>query len=219
MQIFLTLETYRTGIAFHNEKVITIGVKASYEDKEDTLIWNEWDLGNEMELITKFYNFLNDRLNEIDSKNLKFFSKEKDVLERVFVYGFNITRFDIPLLIQKGVEYNINDLPDMNLMWGNLIVTDYLQLLLTLNRMKYHGLNWNNFARLLVKAGYKVPKIEISGREIKELYENGDYSKIIDRVNAKLEVLYQASKFLRSLDLRWIYSGNSRNFRGRSKRS
>ncbi|WP_338602432.1 hypothetical protein V6M85_02195 [Sulfolobus tengchongensis] len=194
MDILLTLESFRPNIAFHNEKIITIGVMEITNNKNrSTFILTEWDSGGEKELVSKFYEYLKARINQISASNLKFFTGEKDALERIFVYGFNILRFDIPILIQKGVEYSIGNLPDLNLMWGGLIVTDYLQLMLPYNKMKYKGLTWNGFVEILRRLGYKVPKIKTEGNEIKQLYLKGDYDSIVNRVDTKLKILYVAT--------------------------
>ena len=47
-------------------------------------------------MIRRFYEYINDLIAE--SKFL-------------VIIGFNILRFDIPLLIQKGVEYGVGSLP------------------------------------------------------------------------------------------------------------
>jgi len=38
-------------------------------------------------------------------------------------FNFNILRFDIPLLIQKGVEYGVGGLAELNKLWHDTYTT------------------------------------------------------------------------------------------------
>lgn len=203
MKIFLTLETFRTGTAFRNEKIIVIGLTA-VDGRQETHIWTEWDLGGEVEVVKSFYSFLKGALNEVETKNLKYFSGQSPALERIFIYGFNVTRFDIPLLVQKGVEHGIDDLPGLNLLFSNMVVTDYHQLLLAMNKMRHRGINWRNFSTWLTKLGSNVPRVETSGGDVREMYRRGDYSRIVERVNAKLVTLQEATRLLLSSRMKWV---------------
>ncbi|QGA53877.1 hypothetical protein GFS03_04425 [Sulfolobus sp. E5-1-F] len=196
MRLLLTTETFRQTLPFQNEKVIVVGVMEidPANKKKDFHFFTEWDLGNEKEVITKFYEYMKGKINEIGLNNLNFFSGKSKVLERLFIVGFNILRFDIPILTQKGVEYSIGTISELNSLWSSLVVIDYLQAMLPYNKMRLKGMNWEKFNYLLWKMGQKVPKIPLKGSQVKDLYVNKDYANILKRNKAKLLTLYSAVK-------------------------
>jgi len=97
VRLYLDIETYRKK-TFKDEKIIAIGViedwtpykKESLEEEGDLKKFSEWELNSEEEVIRKFYSYVFDLINRADF---------------LVVVGFGILRFDIPLLIQKGVDY------------------------------------------------------------------------------------------------------------------
>ncbi|AWR96130.2 hypothetical protein DFR86_00240 [Acidianus sulfidivorans JP7] len=195
MRLLLTIDTFRQSSPFQNEKVIIIGVMEISQNKKKYFnFFTEWDLGNEKEIINKFYEYIKGKISDVELNNLNFFSGKSKVLERLFVVGFNILRFDIPILTQKGVEYSIGTLSDLNSMWSNLVVIDYLQAMLPYNKMKFRGMNWDRFNQILRMSGQKVPRITLRGSEVKNLYINKDYLSILKRNRAKLQTLYSAIK-------------------------
>ena len=94
-------------------------------------VFSEWDLGSEEAVIRRFYEYLNDLIAE--SKFL-------------VIIGFNILRFDTPLLIQKGVEYGVDSLSDLNKLWHSIFTIDLLQVTLPLNIMLFKGNTLKNIA-------------------------------------------------------------------------
>ncbi|AAK41559.1 hypothetical protein AB1303_01360 [Saccharolobus solfataricus] len=196
MRLLLTIDTFRQFLPFQNEKIIVIGVMEidHINKRKDFRFFTEWDLGNEKEMITKFYEYLKGKISEVGSNNLNFFSGKSKILERLFVVGFNILRFDIPILTQKGIEYSIGTVSELNLLWSSLVVIDYLQAMLPYNKMKIKGMSWERFSYILRTTGYKVPRIPSRGSQVKELYIKKDYESILKRNKAKLLTLYSASK-------------------------
>ncbi|QXJ28620.1 3'-5' exonuclease family protein [Saccharolobus shibatae] len=196
MRLLLTIDTFRQTLPFQNEKVIIIGVMEINQTNKKKYFhfFTEWDLGNEKEVINKFYEYIKGKIGEVGLNNLNFFSGKSKVLERLFVVGFNILRFDIPILTQKGVEYSIGTVSDLNSLWSSLAVIDYLQAMLPYNKMKFKGMSWERFSQILRMSGQKVPKIPLRGSQVKDLYVNKDYSSILKRNKAKLLTLYSAVK-------------------------
>ncbi|ARM74598.1 hypothetical protein [Acidianus manzaensis] len=141
MRVFFYMETY--SMLVFSYKIIAIGVRTEGESK----IFTEWDLGGEDKLVSKFYGYLNSKLDEVYRNNLKYFSKNSYSLEKMEVYGFNITRFDIPLLIQKGVEYSVGSLSDLTSKWMDMYVTDFSQVLLPFLNLHNKACTWETFLR------------------------------------------------------------------------
>ena len=122
-RLYFDVETYRKNKhdAFINEKVIAIGVLEDWtphsaeslsiisEPEVRFKVFSEWSLRSEEVVIRSFYEYLNNLIAE--SKFL-------------VVIGFNILCFDIPLLIQKGVEYSVGSLPELSKLLHNTFTID-----------------------------------------------------------------------------------------------
>jgi len=80
------------------------------------------------------------------------------------VAGFNVLRFGIPLLIQKGVEHGVGDLAELNRLWHSTYTIDYFQTTLPLHGMKFRGLKLEYLAEIARRAGAEVPKPLGSGQ-------------------------------------------------------
>lgn len=196
MRLYLDIETYRPKSAFVNEKVIAIGLIADQTDykPESSKIWNnevefkyfkEWER-DERSAVTQFYNYLKDRIEKWRRKEIEY----------IEVVGFNILRFDIPLLIQKGVEHGVGSLEELNSLWHNTFTRDCLQMALPLNNMRFKGLQLEYLAEMLSKKGVNVPKPYGKGKEVKSLYENKKYDEIIKHLEADLRITH-------IIDLNW----------------
>jgi len=143
MRLYIDVETYRKEDedVFAREKVIAVGVIEDWTPyrPESSEIWSgenvtfhyftEWSLGGEPEVILAFYDYLYSIIKHWRSREIKFLN----------VVGFNILRFDIPLLIQKGVEHGAGDLAELNKLWHNTYTIDYLQTTLPFNDMRFKG--------------------------------------------------------------------------------
>ncbi|QPG49178.1 hypothetical protein AB1303_13885 [Saccharolobus solfataricus] len=205
MRLYLDIETYRPKSAFVNEKVIAIGLIADQTDykPESSNIWDlpkvefkyfkewkrderseEWE-HDEYSVVTQFYKYLKELIEKWRRKEMY-----------IEVVGFNILRFDIPLLIQKGVEHRVGSLEELNSLWHNTFTRDYLQMALPLNNMRFKGLQLEYLAEMLREKGVNVPKPYGKGEEVKSLYENKKYDEIIKHLEADLRIT-------RIIDLNW----------------
>lgn len=108
------------------------------------------------------------------------FIKQFDNAEFIVIVGFNILRMDIPLLIQKGVEYKIAPLDKLNFLWHNTFTIDLFQLLLPANRGMFKGLKLSKVLEMLRdKLGYiDTPQCEEHGEKITKSYEEKNYASI-----------------------------------------
>jgi len=187
-RLYLDIETYRRSKydAFINERIIAIGVLEDWTPySEDSLsitsepevcfkAFNEWDLGSEEAVIRRFYEYLNDLI--VESKFL-------------VIIGFNILRFDIPLLIQKGVEYGVGSLHDLNKLWHNTFTIDLFQVALPLNSMLFKGNTLENIANKAKKHGINIPSTYGRGEDVPRWYEEGKYDEIVKHLKADLEIM------------------------------
>jgi len=117
-------------------------------------------------------------------------------LEFVEVVEFNILRVDIPLLIQKGVEYGVGSAAELNRLWHDTLTRDYLQVSLPFHKMRLKGLKFETLVKIAKDAGLDVPEPYGSGEEVKTRYEHREYDKIKKRLETEL-------KALRIIDLKY----------------
>jgi len=205
MRLYIDVETYRREKedAFVGEKVIAVGVVEDWTEysPESSAIWGgedvvfhyftEWSLGGEPEVILAFYDYLYDIVERWRSGGIKF----------LVVVGFNVLRFDIPLLIQKGVECGVGALAELNKLWYSTHTIDYFQTTLPFNNMRFKGLKLECLAEAAKSVGIGVPEPFGSGEDVRKWYEGGEYDKIIRHLEADLTII-------RTVDLNYrrIYS-------------
>ena len=199
MRLYLDVETYRPNKedAFINEEVIAIGVIEDWTryDPESTSIKCEegeapgvgcafrfftiWGNNNdEGELVRRFYEYF-----------MKVIMEVRNQADFIVVVGFNMLRYDIPLLIQKGFEHKADSLDRLNALWHDTFVIDYLQTTLPFNRMKFKGLSLERMVELARKAGLNVEELHGSGEDVKKWYVEGRYDDIIEHLRRDLEAV------------------------------
>ena len=193
VKIYLDLETYRPNGAFLDEKIIALGmlIEFRYSDSTDPKdevkeykwgdpipssgIWKyiETDENTtEEEIISRFYQLL-EKLDDIK-----------------IIIGFNILRFDIPLLVQRGKELGVKDVKDANFLFHNTFTVDYFQVCLTLNNMRFNGNKLEDCASKLEQiSGQQIPKRVGKGSDIAQLYKQKKYDEIKDHLYSDLLVI------------------------------
>jgi len=186
VRLYIDVETYRRRDedAFVNEKVIAVGVlediagpvpesPSKCGGKDGVFrFFTEWDCGSERELILAFYKYLRELVEQWRSGAIRF----------IEVIGFNILRFDIPLLVEKGVKYGAGSLAELNKLWYDTFTIDYLQASLPFNKMRFKGLTLRYLAEKAQEAGVKVPEAYGIGEDVRKWYENEEYNKIIEHL-------------------------------------
>lgn len=210
MRLYLDVETNRKDDekTFIDEEVIAIGLLVDWTDRTDHNTehsleslkehdddpvefkpFTAWTNGEESPeereraVVTNFYK---EFINLVSPSGRK----------RAVVVGFNLLRFDVLLLIQKGVKYNVMRLQDqdsvkllseLNKLWHDTLLIDYMQVLLPANNMRFRGLKLDNIAKEL---GGLCPSRETGGGStVAELYERKDYDKILKHLREDLETI------------------------------
>ncbi|MEL9941007.1 MAG: hypothetical protein QW348_06850 [Ignisphaera sp.] len=190
---YLDVETYRprNEDIFRREKIIVIGVLEDWTPykPESSKIWDghsvkfhyfaEWELGGERNVVLQFYDYLRRLVQDQKNNRIDFLS----------VIGFNILRFDVLLLIQKGVEYNVETLPNLNELWHNTFTIDYFQTSLPFHNMKFKDLKLEYLVEKARSSGIDVPEPFGYGNEVKEWYDNKEYDKIIKHLEMDLKIV------------------------------
>ena len=182
--IYLDIETYRRGgKAFVREEIIAIGVLE--EGSSEPKIFKAWDgdrVKGEAEVLKEFYEYI---MGLGDPRNI------------IFV-GFNILRFDIPLLIQRLVEYGMRELSQLNQFWNSKVrVVDLMQLTLPLNKMKFMGHTLENLASRLRRVCPEIPEPKGRGSEIPKAYKEGNYAYIEEHLKTDLIIIKEVYSCIR----------------------
>ena len=140
----------------------------------EPILTSEWDGVCEREIVVKLQNQVKEAL-----KNHRFAA----------ICGFNILRFDIPLLLCKCVQYSIDKHDVLTKMWNDCFTIDYFQQLLVANKNFFKGLTLDNVVGVAKKLGLKPPLYSTSGSAIKELYEKGMHKEIEEHLKQDLTII------------------------------
>jgi len=187
-RLYLDIETYRKEKydAFVNERVIAIGILEDWTRySEESLlvtsepevcfrVFSEWGLESENAVIRGFYEYLNDII-----------AKSRFLI----VTGFNILRFDISLLVQKGVEHGVDSLSDLNKLWHSIFTIDLFQVALPLNNMMFKGNTLENIVNEAKRHGINIPSTYGRGEDVPKWYEEGKYDEIEEHLKADLKII------------------------------
>lgn len=105
------------------------------------------------------------------------------------VCGFNILRFDIPLLIVKVTHYSLGNHDAITKMWYDTFTTDYFQQLLMANKNLFKGMTLSKVVEVANKFKLKPPIRSLSGHVIKELCDQRKYEKIEEHLRQNLKII------------------------------
>uniref|UniRef100_A0A7C4DAR6 Predicted 3'-5' exonuclease PolB-like domain-containing protein n=1 Tax=Staphylothermus marinus TaxID=2280 RepID=A0A7C4DAR6_STAMA len=203
VRIYLDLETYRPieKEAFIGENIILIGLLKDkpgfkYESFENFELEDKKRFKREKEILKQFYNYL---------KNLR----ENYNVE---IIGFNILRFDIPLIISKSLRHNIvsdvfeselsekrnilgnyvHEADFINNWWHNMYTIDIAQILLSFNKLYFKKLKLKDMAmKLKEKFNCEIKDLEtqsLEGEMIAKLFENKRFDEIREKNKIDLEI-------------------------------
>ena len=196
VRLYFDLETYRPRKegSFVEERIISGGLlidetpyqEDSLKESIDPVLISEWDGLNECEIVRKVQDQVREAL-----RNHRF----------AVVCGFNILRFDIPLLICKCVQYQLGNHNEIAKMWNNCFTIDYFQQLLVANKNFFKGFSLDKIVEVSRKLGLKPPSYSTSGSAIKELYDQGKHKEIEKHLKQDLLIvrwldLYGAKRLL-----------------------
>ena len=193
MRLYIDVETYRPRKeeAFTREKIIAIGILEDWTPytPDSSKIWDEpdvrlhyfteWELEEESRVVSQFYDYLGGLIRDWKNRRIDFIN----------VVGFNILRYDIPLLTQKGIEYNVAGLAELNKLWYDAYTIDYFQTTLPFHDMRFKELNIKYLVEKAENNGIDVPEPFGSGRDVKDWYENKEYDKILKHLEMDLKIV------------------------------
>ncbi len=184
VRLYLDLETYRPRKegSFVEERIISSGLlidetpyqEDSLKESIDPILISEWDGLSECEIVRK----VQDQVREA-WKTHRF----------AVICGFNILRFDIPLLICRCVQYSLDKHDVIAKMWNDCFTIDYFQQLLVANRNFFKGLKLEKIVEVSKKLGLKPPSHSTSGSAVKELYDQGKYKEIEEHLKQDLTIV------------------------------
>jgi hypothetical protein len=196
VRLYFDLETYRPHRedAFVDEKIISCGLlvdetpycEDSLKETGELLLFSEWDELDERAIVAKVHGYV----------------AEMQRMHRFTVIcGFNILRFDVPLLICKAVQYSLERHEIVSKMWNDCFMIDYFQQLLVANGNQFKGLTLENIVNVAKRLNLKPPKYSKPGDAIKELYEAKKFREIEKHLEQDLRIvrwldLYGAKKLI-----------------------
>jgi len=179
LRLYLDVETYRPldAAPLTGERLIAVGVLEDWTayKPESSSVWDgdrvrlrlftEWGLGGEARLVRAFYRYLYNIVSGGSSGSIDF----------VCIVGFNILRYDIPLLTLKAVEYGVGDLAWASGVWSRAFIVDLFQVYLPGNCMRFKGHTLQSLARAAREAGVSVEEPHGSGADVRAWYESRRY--------------------------------------------
>lgn len=157
-RLYFDIETYNPNNPFFAGKVITIAYKNS---ETETKVLKEWN-SDETSILRDFFQYVREQLK---------------TQIRTELVGFNILRFDIPFLVNRGVQNRIDSAENLLDLFHNTFTIDLMYCLLTCNDFRFAGIGAYDVAQ---KLGLPCPQLR--GKDILRLYENKEYLKIEEHI-------------------------------------
>jgi hypothetical protein len=184
VRLYLDLETYRPNVdeAFINERIISAGItvdRTSYHERSlkrdfEPVLISEWDGLDEKAIVS-----------EVERTIRKACGEHRFTT----VVGFNILRFDVPLLVAKSGRASQSGLEYISKMWHDCFVIDLMQQLLVANWGSFKGAGLGNVVSTAIRLGLNPPDYPPSGARVKDLYEAGDHEGIEDHLRQDLRII------------------------------
>jgi len=184
VRLYLDLETYRPRKegSFVEERIISIGLlvdetpyqEESLKENVDSVVFSEWNGLDECQIVDKVHEQV----------------KRAMASHRFTVIcGFNVLRFDVPLLTCRCVQHSLGKLDEVSKMWNDCFTIDYFQQLLVANRNFFKGMTLERIIEVSEKSGLKPPAYNESGSAIKELFDQGKYKQIEEHLKQDLVIV------------------------------
>jgi len=184
VRVYIDLETYRPHKedAFIDERIILGGLlidETPYSENSLTktiepILLKEWGGLDERMIITRLQSYIKEAL-----------SSHRFTV----ICGFNILRFDIPLLLCKSTKYSLGKLEALSKMWNDCFSIDYFQQLLTANGNLFKGLRLENVVRVADSFNLKPPPCDVGGKAVKDLYDQHKWREIEKHNEQDLNVI------------------------------
>ncbi len=198
VRIYLDLETYRPKDegAFTDERIIVVGgvkdespfAEGSLKIEPSLTVYSEWNDGSERQILARLFSFLTEALS----------AHRFTVLA-----GFNILRFDIPLLVARSVQLGLGQVDALSKLLHNTYTLDYFQQLLPANNNLFKGMTLPTIVRVSRELGLNPPESFAQSGDIKEFYESKRYDDIVNHMMQDIKIvrwldLFGAKRLLRS---------------------
>jgi hypothetical protein len=184
VRLYFDLETYRPKKegAFTEERIISGGLLFDetpyFEDSLKTdvepILFNEWDGLSEYDIVNKIQSQVKEALT-----NYRF----------TVICGFNILRFDIPLIICRCSHYLLEKQDVISKMWNNCFTIDYFQQLLVANNNYFKGMSLGKIVEVARQIGLNPPRYTASGSSVKDFYDQKRYSEIEEHLKEDLKII------------------------------
>ncbi|MCW4048208.1 MAG: hypothetical protein NWE89_00585 [Candidatus Bathyarchaeota archaeon] len=184
VRLYLDLETYRPNVkdAFIGERIISAGIivdKTAYHERSlnrdiEPILFSEWDGYDEKTIVSKVEETVR--------------SSQTEHPFTVLV-GFNILRFDIPLLIAKSGKASQRLIEASSKLWYDAFTIDLMQQILAANWNRFKGSGMSNVVSTAIKLGMNPPDYPSSGAQIKGLYETGKFDEIETHLKQDLKII------------------------------
>lgn len=184
VRLYLDLETYRPNVeeAFVNERIISTGIivdRTSYHERSlkrdiEPVLYSEWDGLDEKAIVSEVERMIRKTCSEYRFTT---------------IVGFNILRFDIPLLVAKSGRASQSGLEYISKMWHDCFAIDLMQQLLVANWSRFKGSGMSNIVSTAIRLGLNPPDYPASGALVKDLYEGGNYKGIEAHLRQGLRII------------------------------
>jgi hypothetical protein len=181
VRLYLDLETLRPKKerAFVEERVIASGMlidetpnyESSLKVSVEPILATEWSGLDECGIVAKVQSQVKDSL-----------SSHRFTV----VVGFNISRFDILLLICRCVQNSLGQLDEVAKMWHDTFTIDYFQQLLVANNNSFKGFSLHRVLEVSERLGLNPPPHSPDGGAVKEHYDRREYAEIEEHLKQDL---------------------------------
>ena len=182
---YLDIETFSKDGPSFNDKIILIALYNS--SSRELLLFKEWE-SSEKEILKCFYDKLEEYLNQY-----RYF----------IIVGFNIFRFDIPMLTFRAIKHNVRTLNEILELWRRCYTMDIRQICLLFNNLRFRNLRLENMPVILgeyaKELNIKLERIKFSSSDIEKLYIEGKYDEIVEHTTTEIALIHQVYSLLRKL--------------------
>ena len=182
---YLDIETFSKDGPSFNDKIILIALYNS--SSRELLLFKEWE-SSEKEILKCFYDKLEEYLNQY-----RYF----------IIVGFNIFRFDIPMLTFRAIKHNVRTLNEILELWRRCYTMDIRQICLLFNNLRFRNLRLENMPVILgeyaKELNIKLERIKFSSSDIEKLYIEGKYDEIVEHTTTEIALIHQVYSLLRKI--------------------
>ena len=165
-----------------DERIISAGIlldntpyhDSSLHEEIEPILFSEWDDLTEKQIVSEVEELIKDALNRY---------------RFTVVCGYNILRFDIPLLVCRSLQDAQSKSSRLSKMWYDCFIIDFMQQILLMNGNYFRGTGLGNVVRVSDHFGLDPPEHTLSGASVKDLYDEGRYDEIEEHLMQDLNII------------------------------